>query len=77
MTAPGHPYRRNQLRHCMELTQETYTVSQVARMMAYSKRSIIRLFEREPGVIIRKGKRRTIRIPRLVYQRVLRKLSVH
>jgi hypothetical protein len=53
--------------------QVTYTVAEVARLMGYSARSIVRFFENEPGVIIRKGKRRTLRIPRAVYQRVLRK----
>jgi len=57
--------------------KDAYTVAEVARLMAYSTRSIIRLFELEPGVIIRRGKRRTLRIPRAVYQRVIRKLSVN
>ena len=58
---------------------EAYTVSEVARLLAYSRRTIVRLFENEPGVIsIRKpgGKRRTLRIPRAVYHRVVRKMTV-
>jgi transcriptional regulator GlxA family with amidase domain len=56
---------------------ESYTVAEVAQLMGYSRRTIIRLFEREPGVLIRPGKRRTLRIPRAVFQRVIRNLSVH
>ena len=56
--------------------KDAYTVAEVAKLMAYSTRSIIRLFEREPGVIIRRGKRRMLRIPRAVYQRVMRKLAL-
>jgi len=56
---------------------DAYTVAEVAKLMGFSARSILRIFEREPGVLIRKGKRRTIRIPRAVYQRVLRKLTIH
>ena len=57
--------------------KDAYTVAEVAKLMAYSTRTVIRLFELEPGVIIRRGKRRTLRIPRAVYQRVIRKLSVN
>jgi excisionase family DNA binding protein len=60
-----------------EQDTQTYTVAEVAQLMGYSRRTIIRLFEREPGVLIRPGKRRTLRIPRAVFQRVIRKLSVH
>jgi transcriptional regulator GlxA family with amidase domain len=55
---------------------ESLTVAEVGRLLNYSRRTIIRLFENEPGVIIRRGKRRTLRIPRAVFQRVIRKLSV-
>jgi transcriptional regulator GlxA family with amidase domain len=55
---------------------EAYTVSEVARLLAYSRRTIVRLFENEPGVIIKQGKRRTLRIPRAVYQRVVHRLTV-
>jgi transcriptional regulator GlxA family with amidase domain len=60
-----------------EQDQQAYTVAEVAQLMGYSRRTIIRLFEREPGVLIHRGKRRTLRIPRAVFQRVIRKLSVH
>ena len=61
----------------MEEIQVSYTVAEVAKMMAYSTRTIIRLFAEEPGVIVRRGKRRTIRIPKAVLQRVIRRLTVH
>jgi transcriptional regulator GlxA family with amidase domain len=60
----------------VENQAENLTVAEVAQLMGYSRRTIIRLFEREPGVLIRPGKRRTLRIPRAVFQRVIRKLSV-
>jgi hypothetical protein len=58
---------------------EAYSVSEVARLLRYSRRTIVRMFESEPGVIVIKhpeGKRRTLRIPRAVYQRVVHKMSV-
>jgi transcriptional regulator GlxA family with amidase domain len=60
----------------VENPAENLTVAEVAQLMGYSPRTIIRLFENEPGVLIRPGKRRTLRIPRAVFQRVVRKLSV-
>lgn len=62
--------------HHEKAKDETYTVSEVARLLAYSRRTIIRLFEHEPGVIIKQGKRRTLRIPRAVYHKVVYKLTV-
>ena len=60
-----------------------YTVKEVAEMMGFSTQTVINLFEREPGVIIlkrpekmHKRSYRSIRIPRAVYERVTRKLSV-
>jgi hypothetical protein len=58
-----------------------YTVAEVAKMLNYSPQMITRLFENEKGVVIveRKAKKRnyrSIRIPRTVYERVIRKLSV-
>jgi len=61
----------------MENQPETYTVAEVARLMGYSLGSIVRMFESEPGVLIKEGKRRTLRIPKAVYQRVIRKLTIH
>jgi transcriptional regulator GlxA family with amidase domain len=53
-----------------------YTVAEVARMLNWSRRTIVRMFENEPGVLIRSGKRRTLRIPKAVYERVIRKYTV-
>lgn len=51
--------------------------------MGLSKSTIIRLFEKEPGTLIierpetmHKQRHRTIRIPRAVFERVLRRLTV-
>ena len=58
-----------------------YTVAEVAEMLNYSPQFITRMFENEPGVLIveRKAKKRnyrSIRIPRAVYERVIRRLTV-
>ena len=61
-----------------------YTVQQVAKMLGFSPRVITQLFEHEKGVLIyevpnvmrRRKSYRTIRIPRHVYERVVRRLSV-
>jgi hypothetical protein len=60
-----------------------YTVDEVAALTGLSRRTVIRLFEHEPGVIIlkrpeRMHKRayRSIRIPRAVYERVAKRLTV-
>lgn len=60
-----------------------YTVAEVAALTGLSARTVIRQFEHEKGVIILKRpeslhKRgyRSIRIPRAVYERVLRKITV-
>jgi transcriptional regulator GlxA family with amidase domain len=64
------------------MNQETpYTVSEVAKLTGYSPQMITRLFENESGVLIverqaKIRKYRSIRIPRVVYERVIRKLSV-
>jgi hypothetical protein len=58
-----------------------YTVAEVAHMLRLSLRTVIRLFEKEPGVIILERKKpgrkrksyRSIRIPRTVYERVCRR----
>jgi hypothetical protein len=59
-----------------------FTVPEVATLLGYSRWTIIRMFEREPGVLIRrhpekmhKQGRRMIRIPRAVYLRVRAKLA--
>jgi hypothetical protein len=62
---------------------EVYTVAEVAAMTRFSERTITEMFENEKGVLIyevprlRKRKSyRTIRIPRHVYERVIRRISV-
>jgi hypothetical protein len=55
----------------------TYMVSEVCALTGLSRSVITRLFEREPGVLMLPGKvRRTIRIPRRVYERVIRRYTV-
>jgi len=63
--------------------KSAYTVSEVAALTGLSRQTVARLFENEPGVLIvsrpetmRKRRYRTIRIPRSVYERVLRTLQV-
>jgi len=58
-----------------------YTINDVAKLTGYSPQMVTRLFENESGVLIverqaKKRKYRSIRIPRAVYERVIRKLSV-
>ena len=61
-----------------------YTIAEISKLMHLSPRVVTELFEREPGVIIyevpnprrKRASYRTIRIPRRVYERVLRRLSV-
>jgi transcriptional regulator GlxA family with amidase domain len=61
-----------------------YSVAEVSAMLGLSARTVTKLFERERGVIVyefpnpwRKRKSyRTVRIPRHVYERVMRRLSV-
>jgi hypothetical protein len=60
-----------------------YTIAEVKQLTGLSARTVTELFQREPGVIIYEVKRprkrasyRTIRIPRHVYARVLRRISV-
>jgi hypothetical protein len=63
-------------------SKPTLKVSEVAKLMGFSHPTIIRMFEREPGVIIvrrpetlHKRGYRSIRIPRAVYERVVRRIS--
>jgi hypothetical protein len=64
------------------MTENTpYTVAEVAKLTGYSPQMITRLFENEAGVLIvkRQAKKRayrSIRIPRAVYERVIRKISI-
>ena len=67
--------------------QPVLTVAEVAKLMGFSTPTVISLFEKEPGVIVkespkidtrqtRKRRYRAFRIPQHVYERVLRRLSV-
>ncbi len=65
------------------MTQFAYSVAEVAELTGFSRGTITRMFEREPGVLIlkrpekmHKRSYRTIRIPRAVYERVLNRLRV-
>ncbi|MGA2337781.1 MAG: hypothetical protein WBQ19_01130 [Terriglobales bacterium] len=58
-----------------------YTVAEVSALMGFSTSTIIKLFRDEPGVIVltrptemHKRRYRSLRIPRAVYQRVLRRM---
>jgi len=61
-----------------------YSISEVAALMHLSPRVVTQLFEKEPGVIIyevpnprrKRASYRTIRVPRHVYERVLRRCTV-
>ncbi len=61
-----------------------YTVGEVAALTGLSARTVTKLFENERGVIVyesdnvlyKKRRYRTIKIPRHVYERVLRRLAV-
>jgi DNA-binding transcriptional regulator YhcF (GntR family) len=63
--------------------EEVYTVREVAAMTGFSRQTVTRLFQAERGVLVinrptenRKRRYRSIRIPRVVYERVLRELTV-
>jgi len=62
--------------------KQAYTVAEIAAMTGFSRQTVTRLFEKEPGVLVvkrpetlRKRSYRSIRIPRAVYERVVRRLS--
>jgi hypothetical protein len=61
----------------------TYTVGEVAELMGFSRMTITRLFQDEPGVIVlrrpeqmHKRGYRSMRIPRTVLLRVQQRLAV-
>jgi hypothetical protein len=63
--------------------KQAYTVAEVSALMGFSVRTIGRLFEHEPGVLviarpskINKRRYRSVRIPRAVYERLVNRLSV-
>jgi transcriptional regulator GlxA family with amidase domain len=60
-----------------------YTIAEVAEMTGLSARTITRMFENVKGVILierpesmHKRRYRSIRIPRAVYERVIRRITV-
>lgn len=64
-------------------TKLAYTVDEVAALTAWSRRTVIRVFENEKGVIMlsrpetmHKRRYRKMTIPRAVYERVIGRLTV-
>ena len=62
--------------------KQAYTVGEVADLTGFSRQTVTRLFEKEEGVLVierpetmHKRGYRNIRIPRHVYERVIRKVS--
>jgi hypothetical protein len=65
------------------LAEWPYSVAEVAKLLNLSRATITRMFEHEPGVIVikrpeRMNKRsfRTMRIPRAVLERVVRRITL-
>jgi transcriptional regulator GlxA family with amidase domain len=65
------------------LEKPTLTVADVAMLTGFSIRTITRLFQSEPGIItiarpskMNKRRYRSVRIPRVVYERVIGRLRV-
>jgi predicted DNA-binding transcriptional regulator AlpA len=65
------------------MEKQAYTIDEVAALTGFSRRTVIRLFEAERGVIalprpetMHKRRYRSIRIPRAVYERVVGRLMV-
>lgn len=63
--------------------KEAYTVAEVAAIMGFSRNTVIRVFERERGVLVlsrpesmHKRRYRSIRIPIAVFERVVNRLEV-
>jgi hypothetical protein len=68
----------------MQTDKQVYTVAEVTALTGFSRHIITQLFEHEKGVLIlarpeimHKRSYRSIRIPRPVYERVIRRLVVH
>jgi predicted transcriptional regulator len=64
------------------IQKPTYTVDEVAAILGMSRRTVLRIFEGEPGVLeltrpegTHKRRYRSLRIPREVVNRVLARLS--
>ncbi len=67
----------------MPFTDKALTVAEAAEITGFSRRTVIRMFENERGVLVVKRpekmhKRgyRSIRIPRVVFDRVIRNVTV-
>jgi transcriptional regulator with XRE-family HTH domain len=63
--------------------KQTYSIREVAELTGFSRQTITRMFEGERGVLIierpetlYKRKHRSIRIPHVVYERVIRRLAI-
>lgn len=64
-------------------SKQAYTVDEVAAKTGFSRQTITAMFENAPGVLVierptkmNKRRYRSIRIPRGVYERVIRSISV-
>jgi hypothetical protein len=64
------------------MDKHAYTVDEVAALTGFSRDTITRIFEKEPGVLIlnrptkmNKRRYRSIRIPHAVYERVIGKVT--
>jgi len=68
----------------MQLTDKpAYTVAEVAARTGFSRQTVTVMFAREPGVLIsdrakstNKRRYRNIRIPRVVFERVMKGITV-
>ena len=63
-------------------SKSTLTVAEVADLTGFSRQTVSRMFEDEPGVLVltrpetlHKRSHRSIRIPRNVYDRVIRRIA--
>lgn len=63
--------------------KKSYTVAEVATLTGFSRQTVSNMFENERGVLVidrpetmHKRGYRSIRIPRHVYERVIKKVSV-
>jgi predicted transcriptional regulator len=67
----------------MKTEKQAYTVREIASMTGFSRQTITRIFEKERDVLVvarpeelHKRRYKSIRIPRAVYERVIRGISV-
>jgi len=67
----------------VQINSPTLTVPEVAKLTGFSRTTVTRMFEEEPGVLIlrrpekmHKRVYRSIRIPLAVYERMLTRLQV-